>query len=221
MKDGLRVFLSLVLMQIPMTGEVFAQELQGVDNPKAGNLMDLSHFFSNPREVKDKRAGGFGADRDDRDKDEEKMDQTSGNEELPKRIKPSADLHESLIWPSRSELEVPPFFNRRYGNWTSANGAESERWESKVLPEQRKDIGKAYDSCSKRICANDKEYTSASTFLQLIRPLELSPGDWVPGKLDPISNGGFATPPDNGSPVPYSLNGHVDLEKKLPWQIEF
>ena len=45
------------------------------------------------------------------------------------------------------------------------------------------------------------------------------PGDWVPDKLDPIDNGGFAVSPDNGSPVPYRLNGHVDLQRVRPWDI--
>jgi hypothetical protein len=44
--------------------------------------------------------------------------------------------------------------------------------------------------------------------------------DWVPSKPDPSSNGGFTIYPDNGSPVPYKLNGHVDIQRKLPWQAE-
>ncbi|MFA6208321.1 MAG: hypothetical protein WC714_02750 [Candidatus Obscuribacterales bacterium] len=42
-------------------------------------------------------------------------------------------------------------------------------------------------------------------------------GDWVPDKLDPINNGGFTIAPDNGSPVPYKLNGHVDIQRGRPW----
>ena len=42
-------------------------------------------------------------------------------------------------------------------------------------------------------------------------------GDWVPDKLDPTSNGGFTIAPDNGSPVPYKLNGHVDIQRGRPW----
>jgi hypothetical protein len=48
-------------------------------------------------------------------------------------------------------------------------------------------------------------------------PPPMGPNDWVPDKLDPITNGGFTTSPDSGSPVPYRLNGHVDLERDLPW----
>jgi hypothetical protein len=51
----------------------------------------------------------------------------------------------------------------------------------------------------------------------LKKPVFVSPNDWVPDKLDPLNNGGFATSPDNGSPVPYRLNGHVDLERGRPW----
>jgi len=42
------------------------------------------------------------------------------------------------------------------------------------------------------------------------------PGDWVPDKLDLTSNGGFSIAPDNGSPVPYRLNGHVDIQRGRP-----
>lgn len=48
------------------------------------------------------------------------------------------------------------------------------------------------------------------------RVIEIT-GDWVPDKLDPLSNGGFTIAPDNGSPVPYKLNGHVDIQRGRPW----
>lgn len=44
--------------------------------------------------------------------------------------------------------------------------------------------------------------------------------DWVPDKVDPTSNGGFGLSKDNGRPVPYRLNGHLDIERKLPWEAE-
>ncbi len=42
-------------------------------------------------------------------------------------------------------------------------------------------------------------------------------GDWVPKAAEPTHNGGFERMPDNGSPVPYKLNGHVNIQRKLPW----
>lgn len=48
-------------------------------------------------------------------------------------------------------------------------------------------------------------------------PIQEMPWDWLPDKFDPLDNGGFSTSPDNGSPVPYRLNGHPDLEKGRPW----
>src|SRR5271170_2834065 len=39
-------------------------------------------------------------------------------------------------------------------------------------------------------------------------PVHELPGDWVPDKIDETNNGGFGVIPDNGSPVPYRLNGH-------------
>ena len=47
-------------------------------------------------------------------------------------------------------------------------------------------------------------------------PVRDLPGDWVPNKLDPISNGGFEVAPENGAPVPYRLNGHVDIQRGRP-----
>ncbi len=55
-------------------------------------------------------------------------------------------------------------------------------------------------------------------YLRLVKPVYYQPGDWVPSGLDSTWNGGFTTPPDNGSPVPYRLNGHVNEQRKLPWQ---
>lgn len=49
-----------------------------------------------------------------------------------------------------------------------------------------------------------------------IGPVEDLPGDWVPNKIDLASNGGFGTIPDNGSPVPYTLNGHIEIERGRP-----
>ncbi|MBS1998698.1 MAG: hypothetical protein JSS86_20380 [Cyanobacteria bacterium SZAS LIN-2] len=49
-------------------------------------------------------------------------------------------------------------------------------------------------------------------------PVPPGPNNWVPDKLDPIDNGGFECSPDNGSPVPYRLNGHVDIERGRPWK---
>jgi hypothetical protein len=51
-------------------------------------------------------------------------------------------------------------------------------------------------------------------------PPPVGPNHWVPDKLDPIQTGAFTTSPDNGSPVPYRLNGHVDLERSTPWLLD-
>lgn len=73
------------------------------------------------------------------------------------------------------------------------------------------------DDASGRERTNHHKIESAA-FRDLARPVYFMPGDWVPSALDQLSNGGFTTPPDNGAPVPYTLNGHVDYQRKLPWQ---
>ncbi len=61
------------------------------------------------------------------------------------------------------------------------------------------------------------EYASAQrTEVDNTQPVHDLPSDWVPDKLDLTSNGGFSIAPFNGSPVPYDLNGHVDLEQNGP-----
>jgi hypothetical protein len=42
--------------------------------------------------------------------------------------------------------------------------------------------------------------------------------DWAPSNLDPLDNGGFTTADDNGAPVPYKLNGHVDWQRRPAWE---
>lgn len=42
--------------------------------------------------------------------------------------------------------------------------------------------------------------------------------DWVPADPDPRQNGAFSIAPDNGSPVPYKLNGWVVIQRGLPWE---
>ena len=49
-------------------------------------------------------------------------------------------------------------------------------------------------------------------------PVHELAGDWVPDKIDPTTNGGFGVSPENGAPVPYRLNGHVDIERGKPWE---
>ncbi len=55
---------------------------------------------------------------------------------------------------------------------------------------------------------------------KLMEPHYGVPGDWVPSNLDPTNNGGFTTAADNGSPVPYRLNGWIDFQRKLPWRAD-
>jgi hypothetical protein len=63
---------------------------------------------------------------------------------------------------------------------------------------------------------DDREDPDKLKWARLIKPQDLI-GDWVPSKPDPTDNGGFSHPHDNGKPVPYTLNGHPDLQRKVPW----
>lgn len=57
-------------------------------------------------------------------------------------------------------------------------------------------------------------------FLDLIKPVPGMLQDWVPDRVNRLHNGAFEKEPDNGFPVPYRLNGHLDIERKRPWAEE-
>lgn len=42
--------------------------------------------------------------------------------------------------------------------------------------------------------------------------------DWAPSKPDRLHNGAFGKCKDNGRPVPYKLNGHIEIQRKFPWE---
>lgn len=56
------------------------------------------------------------------------------------------------------------------------------------------------------------------TFKNLTRQIPDILLDWVPAKPDGTTNGGFGREDDNGFPVPYKLNGWIEIERKLPWE---
>lgn len=58
------------------------------------------------------------------------------------------------------------------------------------------------------------------TFEELTRPIPGMLHDWVPDHVNRLQNGAFVKEPDNGFPVPYRLNGHLDIQRKLPWEKE-
>ncbi|HEY9720095.1 MAG TPA: hypothetical protein V6C69_21625 [Trichormus sp.] len=55
-------------------------------------------------------------------------------------------------------------------------------------------------------------------FAQTFAPIHELTGDWVPDQINLPSNGGFGIAPFSGSPVPYTLNGHVDPNRGKPWE---
>ncbi len=71
------------------------------------------------------------------------------------------------------------------------------------------------DYTARKDAKNAKERRELAELMYMEYPL---PGDWLPSKLDPLNNGGFTISDDNGSPVPYKLNGHVDLQRAPAWK---
>ena len=58
----------------------------------------------------------------------------------------------------------------------------------------------------------------ADTWKELMTPIRSLFGDWVPSPPDPTAMGSFGLSQGNGRPVPYRLNGHVDMERGVPWE---
>jgi hypothetical protein len=52
--------------------------------------------------------------------------------------------------------------------------------------------------------------------LEKLPPISDLPSEWVPSGIDLTSNGGFSIAPNNGAPVPYRLNGHVEIQRGSP-----
>lgn len=94
----------------------------------------------------------------------------------------------------------------------------SERWQMGGRKITLLDDGD--DDDRRHLDADDKQKDRGvirGSLGEIKGPIQEMPWDWLPDKFDPLDNGGFSTSPDNGSPVPYRLNGHPDLERGRPW----
>lgn len=70
------------------------------------------------------------------------------------------------------------------------------------------------DDKKKRILGDRERYR------ELTREIPGMLHDWVPSKVDRLNNGGFTGEEGNGHPVPYNLNGWIEIDRKLPWEAE-
>lgn len=64
---------------------------------------------------------------------------------------------------------------------------------------------------------HDVDDMDAPRWQRLLKPIPNMLTDWVPDKPDRLHLGGFSIDPFNGSPVPYKLNGHIDIDRGYPW----
>jgi len=98
---------------------------------------------------------------------------------------------------------------------------EVDRQDSSDLRDKDKDKDKRDKDKDDRRRDKRREFMSDEELMkELSRLPEAAPDDWVPDKADPVNNGGFSVAPDNGSPVPYKLNGWIDFQRKFPWEDE-
>jgi len=115
------------------------------------------------------------------------------------------------------------FRKESYTDLSTANSRRDTRPDDEAV--RAKDLfGKTADERSREYYAKEKEKRDLrehdrdrNVWLHLTKPIPDMLNDWVPSKADPIHNGAFEREPDNGTPVPYHLNGHPDFQRKLPW----
>jgi hypothetical protein len=79
--------------------------------------------------------------------------------------------------------------------------------------EMRDFLKSRIDYDKKKIKREDRE-----KYKELTRDIPGVFHDWVPSPVDRLQNGGFTGEPGNGYPVPYNLNGFIEIERKLPWE---
>jgi len=103
---------------------------------------------------------------------------------------------------------------------TKDRGPLGKGAESSVLQDERHSSKKRSEEMGVKAAGSEnaqgskkKEGLSAK---EKLPPVVDLPSDWVPDAVDLTSNGGFTIMPDNGSPVPYRLNGHIDIERGRP-----
>ena len=118
-----------------------------------------------------------------------------------------------------TDFRKQSFADLFYRKLTDADKDDQKR-KGDYLPEddseKRKDMLSTDYAKKKQM---ERDFRDLKAWKELTKPVPYMLHDWVPDKAKPIHNGGFERMPDNGSPVPYHLNGHPDLERKLPWDI--
>ena len=65
--------------------------------------------------------------------------------------------------------------------------------------------------------ADDQEVDPRTDEWKRLLKTNYAVGDWAPSPVDLLDNGGFTHQKDNGRPVPYRLNGHINVNRGLPW----
>jgi hypothetical protein len=110
-----------------------------------------------------------------------------------------------------------------------------DSFRTKPGSEMRMDARMRADDTIKRLSSDDDRIYAADgdedspadgmhdrgygrTWRELTEPIPDMLTDWVPDKVKRLHNGGFSISPENGRPVPYKLNGHLDIERNLPWK---
>lgn len=154
-----------------------------------------------------------------RDRREEKQ------EELDQKVRQTRGLYDRF---DGAEFQKKAFIDTDFRKQSFIDlGAVKRRTDTRPDDDaaRAKDLfGKSADDRTSHFYAREKMKRDLREKLRddrikkdLMKPNPDALHDWVPRPPDPIHNGSFEREPDNGTPVPYHLNGHPDFERKLPW----
>lgn len=174
------------------------------------------------REEEEREAKAKAADMGRTDAAGDKPDFSDHDDDLTQRKK-LGDIDTSSQF-NKSDFTDTDFSKRMFDSLDRAMRKPDDDFLSD-MDDVRKDDGDRDDSVpedaglddytAKKDAKNAKDRKELSDLLRREYPL---PGDWLPSKLDPLNNGGFTISDDNGAPVPYKLNGHVDLQRAPAWK---
>lgn len=162
-------------------------------------------------------------------KRQKRRDRETKNDNADKYGKPDSRLSDQDSdggWRNQSATEeATPDTAGAIRRWHCAAAAEPDISKGSSLAGNRFPAEASFGGARERKeffpadAARSRVLEASLEWLKLISP-DYQIGDWVPSSPDRLRNGGFGSNPDNGSPVPYRLNGHIDIERKLPWQPE-
>lgn len=208
-------------------------------SPAHGDILDINVFkplvdsdeFFEHKDSDEKRRRERRRDDDDKDVDYRDVDdKDDGDKHAELKKNWTSDFQDTdFSKNSFRDFKDDPgrsVFDEKSGDPSrEAKGGDRDSRRDKVRDSEHSLIGAAsagafstYDDDWRRLHdIRKRELRDEERMKLLTRPIPNMLHDWVPSKVDRRQNGGFTIAADNGYPVPYTLNGWVEIERDFPW----